>query len=289
MLAEVEKLDESAPDYGAVLDELLEALQRIAVLQLVGGRSDDEEFARVAPFAEQISAGGRPALLSDRAARPPRLADLSRAAHGLRDDAAADARVSAGRRGGRRASAVRARAPLRRRHRVAAAAAGAGSVAASRVPTRRAGRAMRARSRRGACAAAPDWASCRAGARSARARRGSSPTAAILRRMPGGSWQLVVPADKEHLNTQQLRARLEAALREQFGRDVRLAITRGPAVAADAGGDAHARTRASGCARRARRSRRIRTSKPCRRRSMRRWSRIAFARASELIHDDSER
>ena len=53
---EVEKLDESAPDYGAVLDELLEALQRIAVLQLVGGRSDDEEFAAVAPFVEQFSA-----------------------------------------------------------------------------------------------------------------------------------------------------------------------------------------------------------------------------------------
>src|SRR6187549_2476159 len=44
LLGEVEKLDESAPDYGAVLDELLEALQRIAVLQLVGGRVDDEEF-----------------------------------------------------------------------------------------------------------------------------------------------------------------------------------------------------------------------------------------------------
>ena len=56
LLAEVEKLDESAPDYGAVLDELLEALQRIAVLQLVGGRSDDEEFAAVAPFVEQFSA-----------------------------------------------------------------------------------------------------------------------------------------------------------------------------------------------------------------------------------------
>jgi DNA polymerase-3 subunit gamma/tau len=43
----------------------------------------------------------------------------------------------------------------------------------------------------------------------------------------GGAWQLVVPADKEHLNTQQLRARLEAALREQFGRDLRLTIAVG--------------------------------------------------------------
>ena len=74
LLAEVEQLDESAPDYGAVLDELLEALQRIAVLQLVGGRSDDEEFAAVAPFADAILAGGRAALLSNRVARPPGLA-----------------------------------------------------------------------------------------------------------------------------------------------------------------------------------------------------------------------
>ena len=43
----------------------------------------------------------------------------------------------------------------------------------------------------------------------------------------GGTWQLVVPADKEHLNTQQLRTRLEAALREQYGRELRLTITVG--------------------------------------------------------------
>jgi DNA polymerase-3 subunit gamma/tau len=43
----------------------------------------------------------------------------------------------------------------------------------------------------------------------------------------GNSWQLVVPADKEHLNTQQLRTRLEAALREQYGRDLRLTIAVG--------------------------------------------------------------
>ena len=36
-----------------------------------------------------------------------------------------------------------------------------------------------------------------------------------------------MPADKEHLNTQQLRTRLEAALREQYGRDVKLSIAVG--------------------------------------------------------------
>jgi DNA polymerase-3 subunit gamma/tau len=48
-----------------------------------------------------------------------------------------------------------------------------------------------------------------------------------LQSSQGGAWQLVLPADKEHLNTQQLRARLEAALREQYGRDLRLAVTIG--------------------------------------------------------------
>ena len=39
--------------------------------------------------------------------------------------------------------------------------------------------------------------------------------------------QLVLPADKSHLNTQQLRARLETALREHFGRELRLTIVSG--------------------------------------------------------------
>jgi DNA polymerase-3 subunit gamma/tau len=48
-----------------------------------------------------------------------------------------------------------------------------------------------------------------------------------LKSNAGGSWQLVVPADKEHLNTQQLRTRLETALREQYGRDVKLSVAVG--------------------------------------------------------------
>jgi DNA polymerase-3 subunit gamma/tau len=64
LLAEVAKLDESAPDYAAALDELLEALQRIAVLQLVGGRST-MRLRAVAPFAAQFSPEDG-ALLSDR-------------------------------------------------------------------------------------------------------------------------------------------------------------------------------------------------------------------------------
>ena len=42
LMNEVAALDEQAPDYGAVLDELMGVLQRIAVLQLVGTESDEE-------------------------------------------------------------------------------------------------------------------------------------------------------------------------------------------------------------------------------------------------------
>ena len=54
LLGEVDRLDERAPDYGAVLDELLGALQSIAVLQLVKGRGS-EELAALAPLAERMS------------------------------------------------------------------------------------------------------------------------------------------------------------------------------------------------------------------------------------------
>jgi DNA polymerase-3 subunit gamma/tau len=37
----------------------------------------------------------------------------------------------------------------------------------------------------------------------------------------------VLPTDKQHLNTQQLRGRIETALREHFGRELRLTIVPG--------------------------------------------------------------
>jgi DNA polymerase-3 subunit gamma/tau len=43
----------------------------------------------------------------------------------------------------------------------------------------------------------------------------------------GGVWQLVLPPDKAHLNTPQVRARLETALSEQQRRDVRVNVIAG--------------------------------------------------------------
>lgn len=55
LLAEVDRLDELAPSYGAVLDQLMFALQRIAVLQLVKNRTSDEDPEALLTLAERVS------------------------------------------------------------------------------------------------------------------------------------------------------------------------------------------------------------------------------------------
>jgi DNA polymerase-3 subunit gamma/tau len=221
LLAEVAKLDESAPDYGAVLDELLEALQRIAVLQLVGGRSDDEDFAAVAPFAEQFSAEDAQlyyqiALHGRRDlpfCREPRMGFEMTLLRMLAFRPVAEAGVAPSR-------------PV-----TTAAAEGpraAQTSAATRPQTSSAADRSAETSARpnGVAAPAADWATV---VQSLDLRGPARQLAdnCDLKSNAGGVWQLVLPADKEHLNTQQLRTRLEAALREQYGRDSKLAIVVG--------------------------------------------------------------
>ena len=55
LMNEVAELDEMAPDYGAVLDELRGVLQRIAVLQLVGADAVDEEAEELPELASALS------------------------------------------------------------------------------------------------------------------------------------------------------------------------------------------------------------------------------------------
>ncbi len=55
LLAEVDRLDELAPSYGAVLDQLMFALQRIAVLQLVRNRTSDDDPETLVTLAERVS------------------------------------------------------------------------------------------------------------------------------------------------------------------------------------------------------------------------------------------
>jgi len=222
LLAEVAKVDESAPDYGAVLDELLQSLQRIAVLQLVGGDLDDDDFASVAPFVEQLSAedvqlyyqialNGRRDLP---VCREPRMGFemtlLRMLAFRPGSEQAAVPQPTAVR------AAVESGTPPAR----AAAPAMARPQA---VPT-----TERAADSAKPAAGTPtaEWASI-VQSLDLRGPARQLADSCDLASNAGSSWQLVVPADKEHLNTQQLRTRLEAALREQFGRDLRLTITVG--------------------------------------------------------------
>jgi DNA polymerase-3 subunit gamma/tau len=221
LLREVEQLDERAPDYATVLDDLLAALQRIAVLQLVGGRSDDEEFAGLAPFATQFSAedaqlyyqialhgrrdlpigrdprmGFEMTLLRMLAFRPASVTDSPRPAN------VASSRVEGA-----------APAPATRATPASGAAPSRGTAAKVEPPT-------------AAPQAGADWASILQNLDLRGPARQLADNCDLLS-SSGGAWQLVMPPDKEHLNTQQLRSRLESALKEQFGRDLRLTITAG--------------------------------------------------------------
>ena len=55
LMNEVAELDEMAPDYGAVLDELRSVLQRIAVIQLVGADAADKEAEELPELASALS------------------------------------------------------------------------------------------------------------------------------------------------------------------------------------------------------------------------------------------
>jgi len=235
LLAEVEQLDESAPDYGSVLDELLEALQRIAVLQLVGGRADDEEFAAVAPFVEQFSAedaqlyyqialhGRRDLPLC----REPRMGFEMTLLRMLAFRPAADAGTaperpvrlvpSAAPEAGSRAAPASSASPVKPS---AAAAPRLQPSAAGDRPAQTSAKPS------GAAAATADWAAV-VQSLDLRGPARQLADSCDLKSNAGGAWQLVMPADKEHLNTQQLRTRLEAALREQYGRELKLSIVIG--------------------------------------------------------------
>jgi DNA polymerase-3 subunit gamma/tau len=222
LLAEVEKLDESAPDYAAALDELLEALQRIAVLQLVGGRSDDEEFAAVQPFVAQFSPEDvqlyyQIALHGRRdlpIGREPRMGFEMTLLRMLAFRPGAEASVDPG-------SAGRGTARTASERPVRLAPAGEPQPLQARESP-----AEPAAQTSASAATVSDWAEV---LRSLDLRGPARQLAdsCDLKSNANGAWQLIVPADKEHLNTQQLRSRLEAALREQYGRDVRLAIAVG--------------------------------------------------------------
>jgi DNA polymerase-3 subunit gamma/tau len=234
LLAEVERLDERAPDYGAVLDELLEALQRIAVVQLVGGRSDDEDFAAVAPFAErfspedvqlyyQIALHGRRDLPIGREPRMGFEMTLLRMLAFRPVEGGAGEAVP--QRAAGQASGAQQGAP-----RLAQVADAPRAPSQGSAGPRAGGAAPRAAEPAPASGApqppSQDWASI-VQTLDLRGPARQLADSCDLKSNAGGAWQLVIPPDKEHLVTQQLRTRIENALREQYGRDLKLTISVG--------------------------------------------------------------
>jgi DNA polymerase-3 subunit gamma/tau len=225
LMREVDHLDERAPDYATVLDELLASLQRIAVLQLVGGRSDDEDYTVLEPLSREIGAEdvqlyyqialhGRRDLPICRDPRMGfemtllRMLAFRPAGEGARAPSA----------GG--AAAAPRLAPTRT---VAAPAAAAPATAAAGAPPADPPRAPRAE---GAASGGTDWPAL---LQSLELRGPARQLAdnCDLQSSAGSQWQLVLAPDKEHLSTQQLRTRLEAALREHLGREVKVTISLG--------------------------------------------------------------
>ena len=240
LLAEVDRLDERSPDYGAVLDDLLAALQNIAVLQLVKGRLDAAEVEPLVPLAArltpedvqlyfQIALGGRRDLAVLRDSRVGFEMTLLRMLAFRPVDVDAPRVAAGGVAGAPRASqtggpsrgasgpAAAAPAPIAPRR---DAPAGIPNAGPPRVADAASGKGN------GAPGGDIDWPAL---LRSLDLRGPARQLAdhCDLQSHAGGTWQLVLPADKQHLNTQQLRGRIEGALREHFGRELRLAIVPG--------------------------------------------------------------
>jgi len=228
LLGEVDRLDELAPDYGAVLDELLAALQHLAVLQLVQGRSDEEDLVALAPLAAQISAEdvqlyyqialqGRRDLAVCRDARMGFEMTLLR----MLAFRPVDAEEAP------RARPITVAQPMGT---TAKPSPSKSTATAARPAAATIGRVATTASEKGTAAqgvdANVDWhellqvLDVRGPAR-------QLADHCELRSFAGGAWQLILPADKVHLNTSQIRTRLESALSEHLGRALRLTISPG--------------------------------------------------------------
>jgi DNA polymerase-3 subunit gamma/tau len=218
LLREVDRLDELAADYATALDDLLAALQHLAVLQLVKERLPDDDSAALAPLAErvspedvqlyyQIALQGRRDLPVCRDSRVGFEMTLLRML-AFRPASEADTLP-----GGKAPAAT-------------APAKGAAAAPASQpAPVAAASRGARDGTG-GASGADVDWPALLA-ALDVRGPTRQLADHCDVQSVAGGAWQLVLPPDKAHLNTQQLRSRLETALKEHLGREVRLTISPG--------------------------------------------------------------
>jgi DNA polymerase-3 subunit gamma/tau len=226
LLDEISSLDEMAPDYGAVLEELMTVLQRIAVAQLVGGErldDDDEQLRLLAGTMQpedvqlyyQIAVNGRRDI---NVARDERVSFEMTMLRMLAFTLDAD-----------RPPAVSARAPEK-----TAGKSGAGS--STRAPA--AGNVHKpARSGKSAAPppslvdAAGDWPALLQAAGIRGPARGLAEHC-VVASVDGSRLELTLATDKADFNTEKLRERLRSALSAYVGSEIRLAIAVGTPEAA---------------------------------------------------------
>jgi DNA polymerase-3 subunit gamma/tau len=235
LLQEVERIDTLALDFGAVLDELMSALQRIAVVQLVGGAGvaeGDADWVELAggmspedvQLYYQIALNGRRDINVCRDERMSLEMTLLRMlAFRPADPEQKDSRQAE----------LATTRPRQRRSGAAAAArsspAGADSEPveppAERVepPGADAPRAASASSSRSTDLAIDDWPALvrAAGLRGAVRNLADH---CELGSVSGGRIELVLLRDKAHFNTNQLRERLRDAIAGHLGRRISLKI-----------------------------------------------------------------
>jgi DNA polymerase-3 subunit gamma/tau len=217
VLAEVDTLDELAPDYGAALDELMAAFQQIAVLQLVKDRLADEDAEALAPFAGKLT---------------PEEVQLyyQIALHGRRDLAVCRDERTAFEMTLLRMLAFQLDDDSRRDSRLKAAPTGPESTGPeSRLkdaPTLPEARPEAASARGAAPAEVQDWDALLHAAGIAGAMRNLADHCEILSTTPN-RLELILAKDKTNFNTDHVRGRLQKALGEHFGREIKLVITPG--------------------------------------------------------------
>lgn len=218
LLSEVVDLDQSAPDYGAALDDIMSWLQRIAVAQLVGRGAVDEALPDVQTLSEsispedvqlyyQIALQGRRDLS---VCRDPRVGFEMTLLRMLAFRPADEGRSEARRKVTKRDEPTAAQPDL--------PPPAEDSREPAHTPTQ-------------APTGIPDWERLLQAADVTGAARQLAEHCA-MKQAGERRLELVMSQENVHLNTQQVRTRLESALSEHLGRPISLSIATGEPPAA---------------------------------------------------------
>ncbi len=233
LLDQVAGLDEQAPNYSVVLDNLMTTLQRIAVRQLVGGVSaeaDDEPYRELAASMSpedvqlyyQIALQGRRDLAACADWRSAFEMTLLRML-AFRPGSAREPQSASP---GPSASASERSAPQRpapKRSAPAAPSPAPNGTAAKRAEPVAAPRPAAPVTHGGQAEAWPEMLA----AADVRGAARQLAEHCVVEARADGQIKLILAADKAHLNTDQVRNRLESSLAAYLGSRLRLTITPG--------------------------------------------------------------